>query len=72
LARVNTGQDLVQVLELELHRVTQIEVREEVLEVHHQVVVLEVHLPEILGIQGLVAPLMDHLVEKVVVGLLGG
>ena len=72
MARVNTGQDLVQVLELELHRVTQIEVREEVLEVHHQVVVLEIHLPEILGIQGLVALLMDHLVEKVVVGLLGG
>ena len=63
MARVNTGQDLVQVLELELHRVTQIEVREEV---------LEVHLPEILVIQGLVALLMDHLVEKVVVGLLGG
>ena len=68
MARVNTGQDLVQVLELGLHLVTHKEDRLEVLEVHHQVVGLEVHLQEILVIQGLVAPLMDQ--EKVAVGLL--
>ena len=72
MARVNTGQDLVQVLELELHQVTQIEVRVEVLEVHHQMVVLEVQLPEILVIQSLVALLMDHLLERMIVGLQGG
>ena len=69
MARVNTGQDLVQVLELELHQVTQIEVRVEVLEVHHQMVVLEVQLPEILVIQSLVAL---RLLEMVEVGLQGG
>ena len=68
MARVNTGQDLVQVLELELHLVTHKEDRLEVLEVHHQVVGLEVYLQEILVIQGLVAPLNNQ--KKLLVGLL--